>query len=261
MGRWLATVAVAGVLALAGCGEDTGDDDVAGNEPQGTTLAGTYVVTKITDGGQPHDLVPRSQVRLTFEDGTLGLQAGCNSMSGDYEVAGDRLTVGPIGGTEMGCEPPLMAQDTWLAGLFAAPVTVGTDPLTLTAGNVVLTLADRETVSPDRPLVGTTWQLDGLVTGDAVSSVPNGVEATLTISEDGSAVFGTGCNGAGATVEVGEGTIAWSDVVTEDKACPGPASEVEQLVLAVLDGATTYTIEERSLTITNGDRGLNYRAP
>lgn len=260
MGRWLVAVAVAGVLGLAGCGEDTGDDVSGTGEPLQQLLSGTYVVTQVTDAGKPHSLVDGSQVRLTFDGRTLGLQAGCNSMSGDYELNGDRLTVGPIGGTEMGCPPNLMAQDTWLAGLFGRPVTVGADPLTLTSGDVVLTLVDRETASPDRPLTGTTWVLDGLVTGDAVSSVPGGVEATLTIAEDGTAAFDTGCNGARAKVEVGEGTLAWSDVVTEDKACPGPATEVEQLVLAVLDGATAYTIEERSLAITNGDQGLAYRA-
>jgi heat shock protein HslJ len=263
MSSWIRLVAIVGVAALvAACGSETGDGDGDARSAGSTPIEGrTLVVTAVTDAGKPHAVVPGSQIRLTFTDGTLGLQAGCNALSGSYTIDGDMVTVGPIGGTEMGCPQDLMAQDTWLAGLFAAPVTIAEDPLTLTAGDVVLELADRADVSPDASLTGTRWVLDSIVTGDAASSVPQGVEAELTIRENGRVLLTTGCNGAGGTVEITGDSLVWGEIVRELRACPGPAGEVERRVLAVLAGETAYRIEEKSLSITNRDEGgLGFRA-
>lgn len=260
----LAWVTVVALCAFAaGCGEETGGDDGdAGGGDDASALAGrTLVVTGVTDDGTPHDLVSGSQVRFTFDDTTMGITAGCNHLSGDYSLDGDRLTVGPIGGTEMGCPTPLMDQDTWLAGLFERPVTVGGDPLTFRAGSVVLTVADREDVSPDLPLEGTRWRLDGLVSGDAVSSMPGAAEAWLEIAEDGSLRVNTGCNQGSGSVTVGDGTLTFEPLATTRRACADDsAQQVETAVLAVLDGETTYDIVEHSLSITKGQKGLDFRA-
>lgn len=250
-------VALVAAIALAGCGEETGEDDVAG-DPAGQSPSGTYVVTDVTRAGQPHELVPGSQVRITFSDDTLGIHGGCNHLSGTYTLDGDRLTVGPVGGTDMGCEKALMDQDTWLAGLFAEPVTVAEDPFTLTAGDVVLTLAEREAVSPDAPLTGTTWTLDGFVDGEMAGSVPAGATAHLQIT-DGRVSLMAGCNSGTGPVTVADATIEWGPIALTRKACPGAAGEVERRVLAVLEGATTYTIEEHSLTVTKGEHALTFR--
>lgn len=257
-------VAVVAVCTLAaGCGDETGDDGRAGGDDVSLLSGRTLVVTAVTDDGQPHDLVPGSQVRFTFDDKTMGITAGCNNLSGDYALDGDRLAVGPIGGTEMGCSAPLMDQDTWLAGLFERPVTVGGDPLTFTIGTVVLELADREEVSPDRPLVGTRWRVDSLVSGDAVSSVPNGVEAWLEIAEDGTLTVNTGCNQGSGTVTVDDATLTFGPLATTRKLCKftnNGGQEVEQTMLEVLVGETTYQIEEQSLSITRARTGLGLRA-
>lgn len=260
----LALVAVVAVCALAaGCGDETGGDDGAGGDDVSLLSGRTLVVTTVTDDGQPHDLVPGSQVRFTFDDTTMGITAGCNHLSGDYSLDGGRLTVGPIGGTEMGCSAPLMSQDAWLSGLFEEPVTVGGDPLTFRAGSVVLTVADREDVSPDLPLTGTHWVLDGMIDGDAASSVPNGVEAWLEIADGGTATVNTGCNQGSGRVTVDDATLTFGPLATTRKLCKFTSNggqEVEQIMLAVLDGETTYTITERSLTITRGQQGLTFRA-
>lgn len=258
----LGLVAVAAVCALAaGCGEETGDDGGAGGDDVSLLSGRTLVVIEVTNDGEPHPLVSGSQVRFTFDDKTMGITAGCNNLSGDYALDGDALTVGPIGGTEMGCPAPLMDQDAWLAGLFEEPVTVGGDPLTFRAGSVVLTVADREDVSPDLPLAGTRWRVDGLVSGDAVSSVPGGAEAWLEIAEDGTVRVNTGCNQGSGSVTVGDGTLTFGPLATTRRTCADDAAQqVEKAVLAVLDGETTYAIEERSLSITNGEKGLGFRA-
>lgn len=256
---WLTVPVVA--LALAGCGEKSDDDATPRSGDSGPTLEGVYVVTAITDGGSKHWPVDGSEIRLTFESGTLGMHAGCNSMSGDYTLEGDQLTVGPVGGTEMGCVEELMRQDTWLAGLFAEPVTVGEDPLTLTAGDVVLTLADRESVSPDRPLADSRWVLDGIIEGDSVSSVPAGPDVVLTFTEGTASVVGL-CNGLGSDVDLADDRIVWdqSGWARTQMACEDPArQQLDTTVSTFLTGPTAYEIEERTLTLTHGEQGLVFR--
>lgn len=135
----LGLVLAAGVL-LAAC---SGGGTTARDEPADGPVVipeGEYAVTSVEEGGEPRPLVEGSEIRMRFRDGTLNVHAGCNHLFGDYVLAGDELTVGQIGGTEMGCAPALMRQDDWLADVLARPITVAQAPLTLTAGDVVLTL-------------------------------------------------------------------------------------------------------------------------
>lgn len=253
----LSLVVLAAALSLSACGGESGDPgSVAGPDLDGRT----FVATSLTDGGRPRPLVEGTELRLAFRDDQLRIDAGCNHLSGGYGLDGDRLTVGQVGGTEMGCPEPLMEQDAWLADVLAGDLGLRLveDDLTLTAGEVVIELADRETVSPDRPLLGTRWRLDSLIEGDAVASVPGGVVATLRI-RDGLADVDTGCNELDWDVADDGSTLAFINGVTTDVGCPDDVATVEDAVTRVLDGEATWRITERSLTITNGDRGLGFQ--
>lgn len=248
--------AVTLLAGLAGCAQATDDAPPAGDPAP----SGTYVVTAVTEGGKPRQLVPGTEIRMTLSDGHLGLAAGCNHLGATYELEGDRLTVGRMGGTERGCPEPRMAQDAWLAGLFEEPATLGGDPLTLTAGDVVLTLVPREEAAPDLPLVGTRWVLDGLVTGDTVGSVPAGPEVVLTLAADSAQITGL-CNGWGADVALGKGEVTWTPGMRTLMACAdGARNDLDATVSALLRRTTAYTIEERTLTLTRGDAGLVFVA-
>lgn len=255
--RRAAAVAITLVASLAGCGQSADD---AAPRAGDNGPSGEYVVTSVTDGGKPHAVVPGSEIRLTFTDGQLGLRAGCNHLSASYEIDGDDLTAGPMGGTEMGCPQPLMDQDTWLAGLFARPVQLGSDPLTITAGDVVLTLVPREEASPDRPLAGTRWVLDGVVQGDAVSSVPAGPPVVLELAGTEATIAGL-CNGWSAEVAVSDAAITWTPGLRTLMACADePRNRLDAEVSALLTGRTAYEIEERTLRLTRDDRGLVFGA-
>lgn len=245
------------LCVLSACGPETGPDD---RGMTSSAPAGEYVVTSVTVAGSPHALVAGSEARLTFDDGKLGITAGCNHLFGEYSVDGETLTVGTMGGTEMGCPEPLMAQDAWLAAFFGGEVTIGRDPVTLTSGDTVLTLTLRAEVSPDRPLVGTSWTLDGVIEGDAVSSVPAGPDVVLAIESDTARVTGL-CNGFGAEVTIADGTITWEPGMRTLMACADDArNTLDTSVAAVLTGPTSYEIVERRLTITLGDRALVFQA-
>lgn len=265
--RRLLTLGTAGLLVLpllaglAGCGEQTVD----GTDAATGTLAGrTFLSTGVTVDGTAYPLAPGSRITLTFTDGGISAQAGCNTMGADARVADGRLAVdGPLASTEMACDPALMAQDTWLADLLASGPTVALEgsTLTLTSGGTIITLLDREQADPDRPLVGTAWTLDGIVSGEAASSVPAGVTATLRLTDAGRMELTTGCNRGSGAVDVASGSMTISDLGLTLVGCTGPQAEVEAAVLAVLgDGVTQYAIEAGTLTLTRGTAGLTYRA-
>lgn len=254
------------LLVVAGCGDEGGSTPIA---PVDGSLDGTtYVVTGVTEAGRSRPLVEGTEIRLRFDDEQLSITAGCNSMSGRYELLDGMLTVESLATTEMGCDPARMDQDTWVAGLFAGPVELrtGTDA-SLTSGEVVLALADREQVSPDKPLEGTTWLLDSIGTGGpdgAVSSVPAGVVAYLTLEDDSVSVY-DGCNEGSGPVQVdpvqdGEGRIDFGDRVQTLRGCVDDRQVVANAIAEVLAGETTYTIEETSLRIIRGDSTLGFRA-
>ena len=216
--------------------------------------------TFLSTGVTGHTLVPGSTVRLQFENGRVGGGAGCNQMSGPYTIVDRKLALGQVAMTAMGCEQPLMDQDSWLVSfLGGAKVALAGDTLTLSNGDVTMTLTDRKVADPDRPLEGTRWVVDGIVTGDAVSSVPAGVTASLSIA-DGKLALEAGCNVGGGSVTVSPTSMTVGPLMLTRKACAPGASMVESAVLDVLTGDVAYTIEADRLTLTNGGKGLTLRA-
>jgi heat shock protein HslJ len=199
-------------------------------------------------------------VRLSFRDGQISASGGCNSMGGPYAIEGDRLVERQLAMTEMACVTALMDQDAWLANLLdGATIRLEGDTLTLAKPAAALTLVDREVADPDRPLTGTRWVVDGLVEGDAVSSVPAGVVAALTFSA-GRVDVESGCNRGGGAVSVTDATLTFGPIALTRMACEAGAMEVERLVSEVLSGGVPYTIEAGTLTLDAGAAGLTLRA-
>ena len=134
------------------------------------------------------------------------------------------------------------------------------DALLLSAGELRGPVA-KTIAEPDRPLVGTQWQLETIVDGELASSVPAGVRVpTLEIISEDEVVFFDGCNQGGANVEVSGSTLSFELASTTLAQCEPNADRVEQAVLAVLDGDVTFVIEGNQLTLTKGEQGLVYRA-
>lgn len=249
--RLVASVLFAAALVVGGC--------AGGGAASASTLTldgRTFLSTSV----QGHDLVAGSTIRLTFQPGRIGISAGCNQMSGAYDIVDGDLKTGQMATTEMGCDPPRMQQDTWVGAFIdGSTVALAGDTLTLGHGDVTMTLTDRKVADPDRPLEGTRWVLDGIVAGDAVSSVPAGVTAALTIS-NGQLQVETGCNTGIATVQATATTLAIGPLTLTKKACAQDATSVQQAVTAVLSGRVGYTIEAGVLMLTQGQAGLTLRA-
>jgi heat shock protein HslJ len=248
------------LVAACSAGTGTPPPTTGGDPPAAADTGGLEGRTFLGTDAFGRALVPGSQVRISFADGQIGASGGCNSMGGPYAIDGDRLVVQQLAMTEMACEPRLMDQDAWLANLLdGASIRLDGDTLTLSKDGAALTLVDREVADPDRPLAGTRWIVDGIVEGDAVSSMPAGVVAALTFSADRVEVE-AGCNRGGGAVSVTDTTLTFGPIALTKMACDGGAMEVERLVSGVLSGDVRYTIEAGTLTLDAGAAGLMLRA-
>ena len=254
--RSIASLAAAAILSFGACvGGGLGSPAPTGSGQPG--LDGRAFLSTALEG---RALVAGSRVRLSFSGGRISGGAGCNILGGPYVVEDGILIARDLWMTEMACQEPLMAQDAWLAGLLdGATLALAGDTLTLAKDGVRLTLVDREVADPDRPLLGTRWILDGLVSGDAVSSVPNGVVAALTFSP-GRVDVQAGCNSGGGPVGVTEATLTVGQVSLTKMLCGGAAMALERAVIDVLAGQIAYTIEADTLTLRSGSSGLVFQA-
>lgn len=115
-------------------------------------------------------------------------------------------------------------------------------------------------------LVGTLWQLDGLVDGETITSVPTGVDPpTLQLDEEGAAALFLGCNRGGATFERSgseqRGVLVVGPIRSTKMACDEPAMATEAAVIAVLGSEPRYEVGMEALTLTAPDgRGLRFTA-
>jgi heat shock protein HslJ len=224
----------------------------------------TFLSTEVSQDGAPRPLVPGTRIRIAFSAGRISASAGCNLLGGSYRLDGDRLIVDSLATTDMGCDPARHEQDAWLAAVLGGrPLVqlVGND-LSLQREGTLIKLLDRRIADPDQPLSGPTWRVESIVTGQTVSSVPAEVVASLTFAPDGRIAVETGCNSGGGTYTVDGRSILLSSIVLTKRACPGPAGDLEQAMVAVLQAeSVSFTIEARALTLSAGERGLGLRAP
>lgn len=221
-----------------------------------------FLSISVTEQGAVRQLVPGTRITIRFADGQLSASAGCNIMGGAYRIEGERLRVDAASVTEIGCDPARHAQDEWLfAFLGSAPTFRPGNDLVLESGGTIIRLLDRTVAEPDLPLVGPTWTVVSIISGDAVSSVPGGVVASLEFQADGRVRIAAGCNDGGAQVTVESGTLRFAEIVLTKRACPGAEGQLEAAVLAVLRAdAIDFRIDGQVLDLCAEERGLQLQA-
>ena len=227
---------------LLGCSANAGGIDVDGETFSGAEVTG-------------YELAPDTQISLTFSGEQVSANAGCNTLFGQGSWEGSELHVEELASTEMGCDSALHDQDEWLAGFLQSTPVASLEgaTLTLTSGDDSLTLTREE----DAELEGTRWRLDGLERNEAISSMPQGVEASLKIN-DGQAEIDFGCNTGGGEVTVTEGQLEFGELIRTLKGCEEDATEVETQMLSVLQGTVDYEIDRSQLRIGSGDERLHF---
>ena len=226
-------------------------------------LAGTSwtLASLAGENGTMIPVLAGTTVTAVFDvDGNVGGNAGCNHYGANYTTDGATLTIGPAIRTEMYCgEPPgIMAQeDRYLALLTQiASYRVEGDRLTLADGEGAdLLVFEKAVPTPDLPLVGTDWVLDGYTTGgDAVSSVVSGTTVTVTFAADGNVTGNAGCNHYGGQYSLDGANLSVSSLYSTLMYCGTPGvMEQEATFMSLLANATSYRVEGDRLTLTDAD--------
>jgi heat shock protein HslJ len=240
------------MLSFAGC-----EDDSAA---EGKLEARQFLL----DSAEGFEPVADSTVYLSFDGGQISVSAGCNSQGGDYAVSDGRLVVDGLGSTLRACSPGLSEQDTWLnAFITSLPrLELSGDRLTLTGDEATLVLLDREVKDPDRPLLNTSWTINALITGDAVSGFGPGTTsaAKVLFGDDGEVHIDTGCNSGKGRYAVSGNKITLMEIPYTEKGCSTPNAEahIQQVLRA---GTLSFTIEADTLTLEHGDFGVMAKGP
>lgn len=254
--RWALALAMVLLTACASSGSPG-----ASPSPSAPALAGTsWVVTQIK--GNP--TVATKQPTMQFADGRVAGNASCNGYTGDFSQTGSELHIGPVAQTAMACADDALNKQEQAFNAALGEVKglrangAGVELLT-GSGDVALTLATAP-VPSNKPLVGTTWTLSGIVTDNAVSSPVAGTTVTMTFTDK--ALSGKACNTFRGPVSVTGASIEVGPLASTKMACANEAEgKQETTVLAVLDASITYTIEGDTLTLTGPDtKGLIFTA-
>jgi heat shock protein HslJ len=243
---------LAGMLVLAACGmlPPAGAGD----------LDGEWRLVSGVHDGDPLPVPDRAPITMVIGGSQVGGTSACNHYGGELTLSGDRISIGAMTMTEMGCDPPIMeAESRYIAALAAVDRwTRADEALTLAGEDVELTYRF-VAPTPDADLTGTAWRLDGLVDGDAVSSTMGDEPATLVLRDDGTLSGTTGCRTFDGTYELEDGAVRVIQLVNDDRACPDLRLQDEH-VLAVLAGGFGYAIDGERLTLSAGRLGLLYVA-
>lgn len=197
-------------------------------------------------------------VTAGFKAGRVSGFSGCNQFFGPYTLDRDRVTIGPLAGSMMACEPAATkvenAVQAALAGTFRYVLADGR--LTLISGTDAMLTFQAE---PAPALEGFTWKISGFNNGRqaVVSPLPG---TTLSMTFKGGWVEGfAGCNTFRATYAAQADRIAIGPAAVTRKSCPGEGvMRQEREFLSALEATTTWSSTGKLLDMhrTDGERTL-----
>jgi len=229
-------IALAGLAAVIGCGEDDG----------GAAANGASSFEDI-----PWALVSPEGPSATFTAGTVTGSTGCNRFTASYTQDGDALAIGTVATTKMGCPPPADGVErAYLAALDrVASWRRVHDELALADADG-RTLLRFRAASPAGAWTATATRQPG-----AVSSPLPGTEITADFEAGGKLTGSAGCNTYSATYATDGAKITIADVSATEMACDAPEGimEQEQGYLSALPLAAGYRVEGPKLSLLTAE--------
>lgn len=245
------------LLALtASCSSgDNISDELSGRE---------FWSTGVTEAGDERPLVGDTRLTLRFDDDQLGANAGCNTMGGTFSIDGDQLRTNDLSMTEMGCDSERHAQDQFVVDVLASQptITLNGDNLQLQTETVTIDLLDATVANPARPLAGTTWEVDGFLSGATASSFATSTRASFVIDGDSTMQLFDGCATVSIAVEVDDTELRFDPQAMPDVSdCDAPPGYRQSVYATMSRGALNYSITGTNLSLTTPDNvGLTLRA-
>ena len=165
------------MAVLSGATACGGEDSAA---QAGGGLAGEWRSVSVEQRTPPPAplVAPKQLNLLVLASGRVIASARCNTVSGSFQVEGDRFVMGEPATTMQDCPDRVQHnEDRWLAAFLTSRPTVENtaDRLHLTTDATRIVLAPRAVVAPDRPLEGTRWRLTKVTSVDPRRRAPRPV--------------------------------------------------------------------------------------
>lgn len=221
---------------------------------------GEWLLQAGTNQGVAIPMVAGSTVTLQVDGTEVGGSAACNSYGGKIAVSGSSIAIGELIQTEMACvDNRLMAlESAYLAALpRVARAARSGNGLVLSGPQVELRFSLVPPVA-NANLVGTTWILDSLISGEVVSSTV-GERVTLQLSGDGRLAASTGCRDVTGTYTVSEGQVQVTLDPYDTIGCAAEVGDQDAHILKVLSNGFGISVDGDRLTLMAGDQGIGYR--
>lgn len=239
------------LVACANSGDGAADTGL-GTDP--SDLVGVvWVLDDVSIVALVNEVSPGAQVTLSFEDGQAHGTAACNSYGGAYQADDDgSMSFDGFAVTQMGCDPPLMTlESVYLEVLGGVTGFEVDDGLRLSNDEATLSFS-REVPPEPLPLVGTTWTLTSIASGDVVTSVVSGTEVTVEFADDETVSGSAGCNRFSGTYTVAGDRLSFSPLATTKMACADYVMAQEHVFLAAMGEVEAFVIEGAQLTVFDG---------
>jgi heat shock protein HslJ len=246
-------------LVLAACANaGDGVGGIQSADPNGLTGV-VWVVDEASIAGLVDEAPAGAQVTISFEDGQAHGTAACNSYGGAYQAGDDgSMSFDALAATQMGCDLPLMTLESAylevLGGVTGFEID-GDGNLILSNGQATLSFSPQVPPEP-LPLVGTTWTLTSIASGDAVMSVVSGTQITVVFAADETVSGSGGCNRFSGTYTLAGDRLSFSSLATTKMACAGYVMTQEQVFLDAMGEVASYTIDGAQLSVLDGSGAM-----
>ncbi|MFZ0014602.1 MAG: META domain-containing protein [Acidimicrobiia bacterium] len=224
------------------------------------SVEGPWQLTSGTVDGEEIPIIDSHPITITFDDDQVSGTASCNGYGGTFDLDGSSISLGNLAMTEMACFPEeTMEAEQMYAGALIRVDNVSVDgDLTLTGPGVELVFSALAPV-PEAALTNTVWVLDGLVTGDTVTSVSG--RSTVEFFTDGSVLGDTGCRPFSGQYVVNGAEVLLTELAADGNECEPGLSDQDNHVISVLGDGFRVEIEGEMFTAWSvGEEGLVYRA-
>jgi heat shock protein HslJ len=222
-------------------------------DSRGALMSGTWSLGSMVKDGATVAIVPGTTITAKFtSDGSVNGAAGCNNYFASYTVAGNTMTVGPVGSTLMFCGAPagIMNQETTYLGMLQNASTFSATAMELRISDAS---GKNTLVYQKYQPAGLTgkYQLDSIGVGNTVSRIIAGTNITADFASDGNLTGSAGCNDYFSRFRVSADSVTISPIGSTKKFCsePGGLMTQEATYLSILQNVTSYSTINNQLNL------------
>jgi len=199
--------------------------------------------------------------QLDFQDGRYSANAGCNSISGEYNISENgKITLENGVSTMMLCDEETMKNEQNLQSFLTKvnSFEYSDDTLVLQSQTDSIEFSAAQMAS----LTDTKWKLNGMLVNDGVVNDVAFENAFVEFTQDGKISGNAMCNSFLGEFTQSENSLEIWALASTKKMCPAEVNSYETQILADLQNVSKYEISRNSLTLSNSDDSvrLNFTA-